>query len=45
MEPAEDGTWTVTVDKDLLGKFYTFNVRLMINGKEIHRVLTLVLSE
>ena len=27
MEPAEDGTWTVTVDKDLLGKFYTFNVK------------------
>ena len=36
MEPAEDGTWTVTVDKDLLGKFYTFNVKyakepLMLN--------------
>ena len=28
MEPAEDGTWTVTVDKDLLGKFYTFNVKI-----------------
>ena len=24
----EEGTWTVTVDKDLLGKFYTFNVKV-----------------
>ena len=26
--PGEDGTWTATVDKDLLGKFYTFNVKI-----------------
>lgn len=25
---AEDGTWTVTVDKDLIGKFYTFNIKI-----------------
>lgn len=24
----EDGTWSATVDKDLLGKFYTFNVKI-----------------
>lgn len=28
MQPGEDGTWTVTVDRDLLGKFYTFNVKI-----------------
>lgn len=28
MVSGEEGTWTVTVDKDLLGKFYTFNVKV-----------------
>lgn len=28
LKPGEDGTWTATVDKDLLGKFYTFNVKI-----------------
>lgn len=28
MEPAEDGVWTVKVERDLLGKFYTFNVKI-----------------
>lgn len=28
MELAEDGTWTTSVDKDLLGKFYAFNVKI-----------------
>ena len=27
----EEGTWAITVDKDLVGKFYTFNVK--VNGK------------
>lgn len=28
MTHQEDGTWTVTVSKDLMGKFYTFNVKV-----------------
>ena len=28
MEPGEEGTWTATVSKDLMGKFYTFNVKV-----------------
>lgn len=28
LNPGEDGTWTVTVDKNLQGKFYTFNVKV-----------------
>ena len=28
MEPTEDGTWTTSVDKNLLGKFYAFNVKI-----------------
>ncbi|MDD3038244.1 type I pullulanase [Bacteroides sp.] len=28
MLPGEDGTWSAIVDKDLLGKFYTFNVKI-----------------
>lgn len=28
MKPGEDGTWLVKVDRDLLGKFYTFNVKI-----------------
>lgn len=28
LKPAEEGIWTVTVEKDLLGKFYTFNVKV-----------------
>ena len=28
MEPADDGTWKATVEKNLLGKFYTFNVKI-----------------
>lgn len=31
MERAKEGTWTARVNKDLLGKFYTFNVK--INNK------------
>ena len=27
MEPTEDGTWTTSVDENLLGKFYAFNVK------------------
>lgn len=28
MNPQMDGTWTFRVEKDLMGKFYTFNVRI-----------------
>lgn len=28
MEVAEDGTWSATVHKNLIGKFYTFNVKI-----------------
>lgn len=28
MEPGEDGTWSALVSKDLMGKFYTFNVKI-----------------
>lgn len=28
MEPGEEGTWMATVRKDLMGKFYTFNVKV-----------------
>lgn len=28
LNPGEDGTWTVSVDKNLQGKFYTFNVKV-----------------
>ena len=28
MQPGEDGTWTATVNEDLLGKFYTFNAKI-----------------
>ena len=28
MEPTEDGTWTTSVDENLLGKFYAFNVKI-----------------
>ncbi|WP_448790326.1 type I pullulanase [Bacteroides graminisolvens] len=28
MEPIDDGTWKATVEKNLLGKFYTFNVKI-----------------
>lgn len=28
MEQSEDGTWTGSIDKNLLGKFYTFNVKI-----------------
>lgn len=28
LQPGENGTWSVKVDKDLLGKFYTFNVKI-----------------
>ncbi len=28
MKPAEDGTWTTVVSKDLLNKFYAFNVKI-----------------
>lgn len=28
MIPSEDGTWSAVVDKDLIGKFYTFNVKI-----------------
>lgn len=28
LNPSEDGTWTVSVDKNLQGKFYTFNVKV-----------------
>ena len=28
MTHQEDGTWTATVSKDLMGKFYTFNVKV-----------------
>lgn len=28
MKPAEDGTWTTVVNKDLLNKFYAFNVKI-----------------
>lgn len=28
MKPGENGTWTATVKKDLLGKFYAFNVKI-----------------
>lgn len=28
MEPTEDGTWATSVDKNLLGKFYAFNVKI-----------------
>ena len=28
MEPGEEGTWMATVSKDLMGKFYTFNVKV-----------------
>lgn len=28
MEPGENGTWTTVVNKDLLNKFYTFNVKI-----------------
>lgn len=31
MTLGEEGTWTANVDKDLLGKFYTFNVK--VDGK------------
>ncbi|MCD8293500.1 MAG: type I pullulanase [Prevotellaceae bacterium] len=31
MKPGEEGTWTVGVDENLIGKFYTFNVK--IDGK------------
>ncbi|MBO4985639.1 MAG: type I pullulanase [Bacteroides sp.] len=31
MKAAEEGTWKASVEKDLLGKFYTFNVK--IDGK------------
>lgn len=31
MKPAKEGTWTTTVNKDLMGKFYTFNVK--VDGK------------
>lgn len=28
MQPGEDGTWSVLIDKDLIGKFYAFNVKI-----------------
>ncbi len=28
MTPGEEGTWTATVEKDLIGKFYVFNVKV-----------------
>ena len=28
MEPTEDVTWTTSVDENLLGKFYAFNVKI-----------------
>lgn len=28
MKPGENGTWTASVKKDLLGKFYAFNVKI-----------------
>jgi pullulanase len=28
MEPSEEGTWKTKVEKDLMGKFYTFNVKI-----------------
>lgn len=45
MEPTEDGTWTTSVDKNLLGKFYAFNVKSMINGRETRRESMPMLSE
>ena len=32
MESSEEGTWKTKVEKDLIGKFYTFNVKSMISG-------------
>ncbi len=31
MKPAEEGTWFAKIEKDLIGKFYTFNVK--VDGK------------
>ncbi len=31
MQPGEEGTWSAVVNKDFIGKFYTFNVK--VNGK------------
>lgn len=28
LQPGEDGTWSAKVNKDMLGKFYTFNVKV-----------------
>ena len=28
MQSGEEGTWTAVVSKDLIGKFYTFNVKI-----------------
>lgn len=28
MQPGEEGTWSAVVNKDLIGKFYTFNVKI-----------------
>ena len=28
MEPSEEGTWKTKVETDLMGKFYTFNVKI-----------------
>ena len=41
MELGEDGTWATVVNKNLLNKFYTFNVKINDNGKGILRELML----
>lgn len=43
MELGENGTWTTSVDKDLLGKYYAFNVKSTINGRVTRRGLMLTL--
>ena len=33
MQSGEEGTWTAVVSKDLIGKFYTFNVKIDDKGE------------
>ena len=33
MQSGEEGTWTAVVSKDLIGKFYTFNVKIDVAGR------------
>lgn len=35
MQSGEEGTWTAVVSKDLIGKFYTFNVKIDDKWQEI----------